>query len=92
MSFIIKHDKFAFEFFSNNIIATLYLVVHFLSNYTKFFLHFIREKELSPETLRETVCDDCNICTEACPAGALQERELRQHACQDHAFGDDEKL
>lgn len=50
------------------------------------------ERELEADELKENICNDCNLCVEACPAGALDERELKQQVCWDHAFGDDENL
>lgn len=50
------------------------------------------ELELEPDALKASICDDCNRCVEVCPVGALKERELKQQACWDYAFGDDERL
>lgn len=50
------------------------------------------EQELEADALKENICNDCNLCVEACPVNALQERELRQQDCWNYAFGDDEDL
>lgn len=50
------------------------------------------EQELVPDELKENICNACNLCVEVCPVGALDEYELKQQVCWDHAFGDDENL
>lgn len=48
-------------------------------------------QEFAPDELKEDICDQCNLCVEACPVNALETQELNQQACWDYAFGDDEK-
>lgn len=50
------------------------------------------ELELEPDALKENICNNCNRCVEVCPVGALEWQELKQQACCDYAFGDDERL
>lgn len=47
--------------------------------------------ELAPDELKENICNDCNLCANACPVNALENRELNQQTCWDFAFGDDEE-
>lgn len=49
------------------------------------------QQELAPDEMKESVCDNCNRCVEICPANALAEATIDQHACQDFAFGDDQE-
>ncbi len=49
------------------------------------------EAELEPDTLKESVCSDCNLCVEACPVNALESREMNQKTCWNYAFGEDEE-
>lgn len=49
------------------------------------------ELELEPDERKESLCDNCNLCVEACPVHALDGGELRQQTCWDFAFGDDEE-
>lgn len=49
------------------------------------------EAELEPDALKESVCNDCNLCVEACPVNALESREMNQKTCWDYAFGEDEE-
>lgn len=46
--------------------------------------------ELEPDALKENVCNNCNLCVEACPVHALDEIEMKQQACWDYAFGEKE--
>ena len=47
------------------------------------------EEELEPDTLKESLCSNCNLCVEACPVNALEGQEINQKLCWDYAFGDD---
>lgn len=49
------------------------------------------EQELEPDEIKEPICDNCNLCVEACPVNALEKPELQQQLCWDYAFGDDEE-
>lgn len=49
----------------------------------------VTEAELEPDPVKDSVCDDCGICVEACPIQALDQRDMDQQACWDYAFGDD---
>lgn len=48
-------------------------------------------KELKADDMKDPVCDNCNLCVEACPVKALDATEINQQACWDYAFGDDEE-
>ena len=48
-------------------------------------------EKLEADDLKENICNNCNLCVEACPVNALENAELNQQACWDHAFGDDEE-
>lgn len=50
------------------------------------------EQEFEADALIENICNNCNLCVEACPVDALKEPELNQQNCWDYAFGDDEDL
>ncbi|MDE7416512.1 MAG: 4Fe-4S binding protein [Lachnospiraceae bacterium] len=50
----------------------------------------LTEAELESDALLERVCDDCNMCVEACPVNALEKLELAQQTCWDYAFGDNQ--
>lgn len=47
--------------------------------------------ELEPDELKESICDNCNLCVQACPVNALENIEIRQQTCWDYAFGNDEE-
>lgn len=47
--------------------------------------------ELEPDVLKESLCDQCNLCVEACPVNALEHSELKQDVCWNYAFGEDEE-
>lgn len=51
----------------------------------------LTEIELEPDRIKESICNDCNLCVEICPAGALEHREVNQQRCWDYAFGDNEE-
>lgn len=44
--------------------------------------------ESEPDAMKEPICNGCNLCVEACPVNALEEQEIKQQTCWDHAFGD----
>ncbi len=47
------------------------------------------EAELEPDDMKPSVCTNCNLCVETCPVNALENPEIKQQMCWDHAFGDD---
>lgn len=47
--------------------------------------------ELEADKMKENICNNCNLCVNACPINALKNVELDQQACWDHAFGDNKK-
>ncbi|MGI6068842.1 MAG: 4Fe-4S binding protein [Blautia sp.] len=49
------------------------------------------EQELEPDELKESICNNCNLCVEACPVNALEDPEVKQQTCWDFAFGEDDK-
>lgn len=51
----------------------------------------LTEIELEPDRIKESICNDCNLCVEICPAGALEHMEVNQQRCWDYAFGDNEE-
>ena len=51
----------------------------------------LTEAELEADSLKERLCNDCNLCVEACPVNALDEMQIKQQVCWDYAFGDDEE-
>ena len=48
-------------------------------------------EEFEADELQEPICNNCNLCVEACPVGALDNSEVNQQVCWDYAFGDDEE-
>lgn len=48
----------------------------------------LTEVQLAPDGMLDRVCDDCNLCVDACPVNALEKPEIDQQRCWDHAFGD----
>lgn len=50
----------------------------------------LTEAELTPDDMKESICNACNLCVQICPSHALKTRQLEQQTCWDHAFGDDE--
>ncbi len=49
----------------------------------------LTELELEPDPLAEPICDGCGKCVDICPVHALDDPEMAQQKCWDHAFGDD---
>ena len=47
--------------------------------------------ELTPDEMKEPLCNGCGKCVEVCPVNALDSGELAQQTCWDHAFGDDKE-
>lgn len=48
----------------------------------------LTEAELEPDEMKTSICNDCGLCENACPIGALESREMNQQKCWDYAFGD----
>lgn len=48
-------------------------------------------QELESDNKKEAICNDCGLCVEACPINALENRDMSQAACWEHAFGDDKE-
>lgn len=48
----------------------------------------LTEVELEPDPLKEPICYDCNLCVDICPVHALDQLEMNQQACWNHAFGE----
>lgn len=51
----------------------------------------LTEEKLTPDPLLENICDNCNLCVEACPVNALENQEMKQMVCQNYAFGEVKK-
>lgn len=49
------------------------------------------EQEFEPNEMKESICNDCNLCVSICPVNALENPEIKQQSCWDFAFGDDEE-
>lgn len=47
-------------------------------------------EELEADELKESICNNCNLCVDSCPIHALDSHEMNQQACWDYAFGEDE--
>ncbi len=50
------------------------------------------DAQLKADALKEWICTDCDKCVKVCPVGALENADLNQNVCWNHAFGDDEDL
>lgn len=50
------------------------------------------DAQLKADALKERICTDCDKCVKVCPVGALENADLNQNVCWNHAFGDDEDL
>lgn len=50
------------------------------------------DAQLKADALKERICTGCDECVKVCPVGALENADLNQNACWEHAFGDDEHL
>lgn len=48
-------------------------------------------QELEPDELQENICENCNRCVDICPVNALENVELNQQVCWEHAFGDNKE-
>jgi len=49
----------------------------------------LTELELEPDKMKERICNDCNLCVEACPVNALEDCEVKQMDCWNYAFGEE---
>lgn len=49
------------------------------------------EQEFKADKMKENICNNCNLCVNACPVNALEQEEIKQDVCWNHAFGDDEE-
>ena len=49
------------------------------------------ESELTPDRMKQPMCNHCNLCVDRCPVHALQNVEMNQQACWDFAFGNNDK-
>ena len=49
------------------------------------------EKEFEPDEMKESLCNNCNLCVEICPVNALENQEIKQQSCWEFAFVDDEE-
>lgn len=49
------------------------------------------EQDLEPDKMKEPLCNNCGLCVDVCPVGALENSEIKQRSCWDFAFGDDEE-
>lgn len=47
--------------------------------------------EFEADELKENICNNCNLCVNACPVNALETIDMKQQTCWDYAFGDDEE-
>ena len=47
--------------------------------------------ELEPDEMLEPICNDCNLCVNACPVNALDNQDMNQEACDAYAFGDNKE-
>ena len=46
----------------------------------------LTEYELEPDPLKQPVCNDCGLCVDICPVGALDSEEVDQAKCWNYAF------
>lgn len=51
----------------------------------------LTEAQLEPDVMKESICNDCGLCVEACPVNALETIEIKQKVCYEHAFGVDKE-
>lgn len=51
----------------------------------------LTEMELEPDPIRDPLCDDCDLCVKVCPVNALEDVQLKQQLCWDHAFGNNQQ-
>lgn len=51
----------------------------------------LTEAEIKADSLKERICNDCNLCIDICPINALNNIEIKQNACWNYAFGDDKE-
>lgn len=48
----------------------------------------LTEQEIEPDPLlKESFCNDCDLCVSICPVEAVGELAMNQSACRDYAFG-----
>lgn len=48
------------------------------------------DQELEADEMKEALCSHCDLCVDICPVNALETPEIKQQACWDFAFGDDQ--
>ena len=48
------------------------------------------EQEFEPDEMKESLCNNCNLCVDICPVNALENLEITQQSCWNFAFGNDE--
>lgn len=51
----------------------------------------LTEAELEADSLKESMCNHCNLCVDICPVNALEHKEINQQKCWDYAFGENEE-
>lgn len=50
------------------------------------------DQKLETDTIKENICNNCNLCVDICPVNALENPEIDQQKCWNYAFGYDEEI